>query len=51
MFSNLFQTNYQYIGFEDILIAIKEEHKHIILNIITLNLNKILKFLMIRYIN
>lgn len=32
MFSNLFQTNYQYIGFEDILIAIKEENKHIILN-------------------
>ena len=32
MFSNLFQTNYQYIGFEDILIAIKENHKYIILN-------------------
>ena len=23
---------YQYIGFEDILVAIKEDHKHIILN-------------------
>jgi len=32
MFSNFFHTQYQYIGFEDILIAIKEPNKYILLN-------------------